>query len=242
VRTVPLLSQLHPARSAASVLVVRRAIIARPHRPVILSGLLACVAASIACGPSGPRERPAEIPIAEYKPDAPVLPGDAGAAPALGDSGPGVGGAAVEPIDAHKEDPPASAAKLDAKNGFAGASFGDARKTVRGLKETGHRGDHVTFRAAATSYAGVAIKDVSYTFVKSKLAIIGFGLKSLPDCKTVKDGLERELGGPQSTVREAQIWRGDKVGLRFATGTGGCSALVVSKDLASAADWAGLEP
>jgi len=201
----------------------------------------AAVHASLACGPSGPKQRPTEIPIAEYKPDTPASP-DAGPPPSLGESGAGVGGAATEPLNAPKDEPTASAAKLDAKNGFAGAAFGDARKTVRGLKETGHRGDHVTFRAAATSYAGVAIKEVSYTFAKNKLAIIGFGLKSLPDCKTVKDGLERELGAPQSTVREAQIWRGDKVGLRFATGTGGCSAIVVSKEFGSASDWAGLEP
>ena len=143
--------------------------------------------------------------------------------------------------------PPAVAAKLDAKNGFAGAQLGASVKSFRGLKATEKNGDRATYHATAgkPSYAGAALKDVTYTFMKGKLAMIFFSVKAANDCKTVREGLERELGPAQkstTTPSEAWVWKGDKVGMRFAIGQNFCGGSVVSKDLSDPAAWSALEP
>lgn len=140
------------------------------------------------------------------------------------------------------------AAKLDAKDGFAGAQLGSAVKAFRGLKLSEKNGERATYRVSAkkpVSYAGAPLKDVTYTFQKGKLAMIFFSVKQLKDCKPVKEGLERELGPAQkstTTPAEAYVWKGDRVGMRFAIGQGFCGGTVVSKELSEPSAWGALEP
>jgi len=137
------------------------------------------------------------------------------------------------------------ATKLDAKNGFAGVQLGAPFKSFRNLKESERSGDHITYRVTrgTPSYGGVALKDVSYTFNKGKLDTIVFSVKANKDCKGLKESLERELGTPQSTSAQAQVWKGEKIGLRFAiAGNSSCGGSVVSRELADAISWAGLQP
>ncbi|WP_394851282.1 hypothetical protein [Pendulispora rubella] len=202
---------------------------------VLLLGLASCEQAPA-------RKPPAEVPISEYRvegpaPEAPPPEGkdDAGSTPPLATSG----------LEGKTEGSTTPATKLDAKNGFAGVQLGAAFKSFRNLKESERSGDHITYKMlrGTPSYGGIALKDVSYTFNKGKLDTIVFSVKANKDCKAMKESLERELGAPQSTSAQAQVWKGEKVGLRFAISpNSSCGGSVVSRELADAISWAGLQP
>jgi len=192
------------------------------------------------CGEAPARKPPAEVPLQEYQVEGPT---SAEGSPDANDDG-GAAGASAKSGDA-KEGSAAPAGKLDAKNGFAGAQLGAPFKSFHNLKQTERSGDHVTYRMTkgAPSYGGVTLKDVLYTFNKGKLDTISFSAKSSSDCKGLKDSLERELGAPQQSSAQASVWKGDKVGLRYATSANGsCTGAVVSRELADAISWAGLQP
>lgn len=128
----------------------------------------------------------------------------------------------------------AVATKLDDKNGFAGASFGQAPRAFRGLKAADKKGERVTFHVPAGAvYAGAPLNHLDYTFTKNKLGVIAFTVKNSADCKTVRAALERELGAPQKAIAapESALWKGAKVALRFSGGVT-CGGTVASHDLA----------
>ncbi|WP_394850612.1 hypothetical protein LZC95_24535 [Pendulispora brunnea] len=201
---------------------------------VLLLGVASCEQAPA-------RKPPAEVPISEYRVEGP-------APEAPPPDGKDDGGATPPPSTASSEKSEGSttpATKLDAKNGFAGVQLGAPFKSFRFLKESERSGDHITYKVTrgTPSYGGVALKDVTYTFNKGKLDTIVFSVKANKDCKGMKESLERELGTPQSTSAQAQVWKGEKVGLRFAIApNSSCGGSVVSRELADAISWAGLQP
>lgn len=202
------------------------------------------------CGDPTPRPRPVEIPIGEYRVEG---PGPAGETPAskgatktretttsgaaTADAGGSVASVPEEPRAA--DGPPSR--ELDVKGGFLGASFGSTPKAFRGLVLLDNKKPEVaTYRAPDKSYGGFALRDLLFVFRKGKLATIQFAVKNAADCKPFREVLVRELGPPQRASGESATWRGEKVALRFVTGsTGTCAGAVQSKELARS-EWESL--
>ena len=91
-------------------------------------------------------------------------------------------------------------------------------------------------------YAGVAVKDVQFLFLKGKLAKISFGTAAT-DCKAVHDAFERDYGTAQKHVTapmQADVWRGNDVGLRFNNSGTACSGVMIRRELATT-EWTGLD-
>ncbi len=201
------------------------------------AGLALCFGV-IACGDQPARPRPAEIPIREYRVESSAtLVADAGAA---GASPAGErerererDGSAEHrgSSDPKGEAKTAVATQLDVKGGFLGATFGASPRAFRGLVALDKRNE--TFRAPPKSYGGFALRDVVFSFRKSKLGTIQFAAKSNDDCKPVRESFVRELGPPQRASQDnaTSTWRGEKIAMRFVlTSSGACSATVVSKE------------
>ncbi|WP_394828504.1 hypothetical protein [Pendulispora albinea] len=199
----------------------------------------------VSCQEPRARKPPAEVPIQEYRVEGPAP--EVAPEATKDDGGGSATGAAAKASESKGPDTAAvgPASKLDAKNGFAGVQLGSSFKSFHGLKQTEKSGDRITYRVTrgAPSYGGVALRDVLYTFNKGKLDSITFSVKSNGDCKGVKESLERELGAPQATSSQASVWKGEKVGMRFAISpTSSCGGMVVSRELADAITWGGLQP
>ncbi|HEX7664540.1 MAG TPA: hypothetical protein VF407_08520 [Polyangiaceae bacterium] len=208
---------------------------------------------ALACGPQAQSHSPVAeeaIPADTSSPSTiPSLLGDGG----TDDNGGGP--TAVPPPDAPtqvdapddaKTDPPAGdsvAVKLDARNGFATGTFGDAPKAYKGLKQTKKDADHTVYKVGGKNqYAGVTLTSLEYTFMKDKLAKIAFGVGS-KDCKTVHDAFERDYGTAQKHLTapaQADVWRGNDVALRFNTTASSCSGVMVRKD-AAPTEWTGID-
>ncbi len=199
--------------------------------------LLALPALMAGCQATGPAKvRPAEVPIGEFHADAPSnsTPEDdkstesnaPSPASAKNEDGGSLGGAGTGDAKA------SLATKLDDKNGFAGATFGNGPRSFRGLKQAEKKGDRTTYHVAAGSrYASAPLNNVDYTFTNGKLGIIAFTVKNSADCKSVRAALERDLGAPQKVGAspEVAVWKGAKVALRYNGGLT-CGGMVVSRE------------
>lgn len=147
--------------------------------------------------------------------------------------------------DTPKDPPPADtvATKLDTRNGFLSGTFGDAPKAYKGMKAVEKKPDRATYKVGGKQqYAGVTLKDVEFLFLKGKLAKISFGVAQ-GDCKTVHDAIEREYGSAQKHVTapmQADVWRGNDVGLRYNNSGTACSGVVIRRELATT-EWTGLD-
>jgi hypothetical protein len=208
--------------------------------------LFAVAALSAGCQPTGPANaRPAEVPIGEFRADAPPksTPDDkssasstpASSSSAKNEDGGSLGGGG----DTTKE---SVATKLDDKNGFAGATFGNGPRAFRGLKQAEKKGDRVTYHApAGRTYASAPLNNVDYTFTSGKLGIINFTVKNSADCKSFRAALERDFGSPQKVVPspETAVWKGAKVALRYNGGLT-CGGMVVSREHGGA-DFTGVD-
>lgn len=219
-----------------------------------IRGIFALSLALVACGSAPTRTRPAEVAIRDFKATAPpTKPDSSSSTPSASDTSkpadPKSSGSPDAPPDSKTMTPDAPAVgspKLDAKNGFLGATFGAKVKDLRGLKQTEKNGERASYRMPTDrSYGGILLKDVNYTFQKGRLATIGFGVRLTTDCKTVAAALKSDFGPPQKSAtlpNEAYVWKGDKAGMRFAISSAGtCGGVVVSRDLAPP-EFAGLEP
>ena len=154
-------------------------------------------------------------------------------------------------IDAPAEDtsktetPPADAVatKLDARNGFLNGTFGDPPKAYKNIKAIEKKPERALYKVSGkTQYAGVAVKDVQFLFLKGKLAKISFGTTQ-NDCKAVHDAFERDYGAAQKHVTapmQADVWRGNDVGLRFNNSGTACTGVMIRRELATT-EWIGLD-
>ncbi|MGH7282159.1 MAG: hypothetical protein ACRELY_11585, partial [Polyangiaceae bacterium] len=194
-----------------------------------------------ACGPS-PQ---AHAPVAEEKivnaPDTTPPPDD-------DDAGADTTPTQVDapPDDSSKTDTPpadAVATKLDARNGFLNGNFGDAPKAYKNIKAIEKKPDRALYKVGGkTQYAGVTVKDVQFLFLRGKLAKISFGTAE-NDCKAVHDSFERDYGPAQKHVTapmQADVWRGNDVGLRFNNSGTACTGVMIRRELATT-EWTGLD-
>lgn len=196
----------------------------------------------VACGPA-PQSH---SPVAEEKivnaPDTNPPPSDD--ADAGADTTPTQVDAPAD--DSSKNDAPpadAVATKLDARNGFLNGTFGDAPKSYKNIKAIKKEPDRATYKVGGkTQYAGVNVKDVQFLFLKGKLAKISFGTTA-NDCKAVHDAFERDYGTAQKHVTapmQADVWRGNDVGLRFNNSGTACTGVMIRRELATT-EWTGLD-
>lgn len=126
------------------------------------------------------------------------------------------------------------ATALDAKGGFLGATFGSSPKAYRGLVALGDkpRAEVQSYRSPAKSYGGFTLQNVLFVFRRGKLGTIQFSLKSVEECRPLKETLTKELGPPQRVSGESALWRGDRSALRFSQASTGCGVTVLSKEFA----------
>lgn len=197
----------------------------------------------VACGPAPSHPH---APVAEEKivnaPDT---------TPSATDDDAGAADTTPTQVDAPSDDaakndtPPADAVatKLDLRNGFLNGTFGDAPKAYKNIKAIEKKPDRAVYKVGGkTQYAGVAVKDVQFLFLKGKLAKISFGT-SQNDCKAVHDAFERDYGPAQKHVTapmQADVWRGNDVGLRFNNSGTACTGVMIRRELATT-EWTGLD-
>jgi hypothetical protein len=203
-----------------------------PHLAVAAVAALAS-----GCQATGPATaRPAEVPIGEFHADAPPksTPEDdksSGSSPTSSASAKNEDGGSLGGTGA-AEGKESLATKLDDKNAFAGATFGNGPRAFRGLKQAEKKGDRTTYHVpAGRSYASAPLNNVDYTFTNGKLGVIAFTVKNSADCKSVRAALERDFGAPQKVVPspETAVWKGAKVALRYNGGLT-CGGMVVSRE------------